>query len=142
MKKKIFPGFVFFAFVIGCKSNSKRNLQPEIATTDSAVVMYYRAPGNPRFFSMVKVYEKEIISKLNDDINGSVIPPKDTCTTQGKIYFYGEHGAVYVAYFSRLKDCMSISFIKTGEKYFTKMSETTKDLLDELQKNAKEPITQ
>jgi hypothetical protein len=69
------------------------------------------------------------------DVNDQVIKPKDTCNSQGKIYFYGKGGAVETIYFSRNKDCMTLSFIKTGEKYFTKMSDQTKLLLDSLEMN-------
>lgn len=112
---------------------------PEMATCDSAVIMYYHTPGNPRFFNMVKVKDKEWLSLISNDVNGKVTNSKDTCTSQGKIYFYGKGDAVYVTYFSRNDDCQSFSFIKTGVKYFTNMSSETKELLDKLQRDAKEP---
>ena len=88
---------------------------------------------------MTKVYDKKILTTIADNVNGKVIKSKDSCATQGKIYYYGKGEAVYSVYFSRLKDCMTVSFIKTGEKYFVSMSEATKNTLDELQKIAKEP---
>ena len=91
---------------------------PEMATCDSAVIMYYHTPGNPRFFNMVKVKDKEWLSLISNDVKGD---------------------AVYVTYFSRNDDCQSFSFIKTGVKYFTNMSSETKELLDKLQRDAKEP---
>ena len=124
---------------MACKENTKRNMMSEMATCDSAVIMYYHTPGNPRFFTMVKVKDKEWLSLISDDVNGKVINSKDTCTSQGKIYFYGKGDAVYVTYFSRNDDCQSFSFIKTGVKYFTSMSSETKELLDKLQRDAKEP---
>lgn len=142
MNEKTILGIIIAMFLTGCTDKSKKNLQPEIATTDSAVVMYYHTPGNPKFFDMIKVYDKKIISSINKNVNDKVVQPKDTCTTQGKIYFFGQKGAVYVVYFSRLDDCMTLSFIKTGEKYFISMNRTTKDILDALQKNAKEPLIQ
>src|SRR3990170_9074905 len=128
-----------YFFLIGCKDQSKKNLMPELAICDSATVMYYHMPGNPRFFNMSKIYDKKTLSEIAGDVNGKVINAKDTCTTQGKIYYYGKGDAVYTVYFSRVKDCMTISFIKTGEKYFVSMSGATKKILDELQKAAKEP---
>jgi len=86
---------------------------------------------------MTKVYDKKILSAIAVDINGKVITAKDSCTTQGKIYYYGKGDAVYIAYFSRAKDCMTVSFIKTGEKYFVRMSAATKYILDDLQKTTK-----
>lgn len=115
-------------------------MMPEMATCDSAVIMYYHTPGNPRFFNMVKLKDKESLSVIAADANGKVIKSKDTCTSQGKIYFYGKGDAVYVTYFSRIDDCKTLSFIKTGVKYFTRMSSESKELLDKLQKDAKEPV--
>lgn len=125
--------------MLACNDNGKKNMMPEMATCDSAVIMYYHTPGNPRFFSMVKVKDKESLSLISDAVNGKVISGKDTCTSQGKIYFYGKGDAVYVTYFSHYDDCKTLSFIKTGVKYFTRMSSETKELLDKLQKDAKEP---
>lgn len=113
-------------------------MMPELATCDSAAVMYYKMPNNPRFFTLAKVYDHKIVSSIANDINGRVIPAKDTCATQGKIYYYGKGDAVYIAYFSSNRDCMILSFIKTGEKYFVAMSESTKKLLAQIQKTAVE----
>lgn len=112
---------------------------PELATCDSAAVMYYHQPGNPRFFNMTKLSDKTSLSLMADDINGEIFTANDTCATQGKIYFYGKGDAVYIVYFTRAKECMTFSFIKTGEKYFVKMNAAIKKLLDELQQKAVEP---
>jgi hypothetical protein len=102
--------------------------------SDSAIVMYYHTPGEPRFFNMKKIYEKEFISLIASAVNKNTIKAKDSCTTQGKIYFYGKAGAVETIYFSRLKGCMTLSFIKTGEKYFSDMNNEIRNTLDELEK--------
>jgi hypothetical protein len=73
---------------------------------------------------------------VGEAVNKKTIAPKDTCATQGKIYFYSGKEAVETIYFSRVDDCMTLSFIKTGEKYFTKMSARVKEKLDELEKKA------
>lgn len=125
---------------MGCKDNVKKNMLPEMTTCDSAAIMYYHTPGNPRFFNMVKLKDKGSLSVIAADANGKVIKSKDTCNSEGKIYFYGKGDAVYVTYFSRINDCTTLSFIKTGVKYFTSMSSETKELLDKLQKDAKEPV--
>lgn len=142
MKNILFLSFfISTIFLIGCKDNAKRNLQPEIAGCDSATVMYYTTPGKPRFFKMSKVYDKETIVSFSKAINGKVIKPRDTCTTQGKIYFYANKGAIYIAYFSRLDDCMTFSFMKTGEKYFTKMPVNIRDSLNKWETIAREPVS-
>jgi basic membrane lipoprotein Med (substrate-binding protein (PBP1-ABC) superfamily) len=126
-------------FATACSNdNGKRNLMPEIAGCDSAVVMYYQTPGNPRFFSMTKLYDKASFAAIEKAVNGKTISGKDSCVTEGKIYFYGKAGAVYPVYFSREKDCMTLSFIKTGEKYYTRMSDGVNKELNKWKKSAKE----
>ncbi|MBL7724367.1 MAG: hypothetical protein JNK27_09455 [Chitinophagaceae bacterium] len=125
---------------VACKNNAKKNMMSEMNSCDSAVIMYYHTPGNPRFFNMVKLKDKKSLSVIAADANGKVIKSKDTCTSQGKIYFYGKGDAVYVTYFSRTDECRTFSFIKTGEKYFTRMNSEAKELLDTLQWLAKEPV--
>ncbi len=133
------PGLVILFFCLiasSCKQKTvKIKMLPALAESDSAIVMYYHIAGDPRFFNMIKVNEKNPLPVVTKDVNDKVISAKDTCTTQGKIYFYGKAGAVETVYFSRNKDCMTLSFIKTGEKYFTKMSDKAKELLDSLEKN-------
>ena len=122
--------------LIGCKQKTvKIKLLPSLTDSDSAVVIYYHNPGDPRFFNMIKVRSKHPLPVVTADVNDRVITAKDSCVTQGKIYFYGKASAVETVYFSRNKDCMTLSFIKTGEKYFTQMSKEAKELLDSLEKN-------
>lgn len=128
---------VLLCLVAGsCKQKTvKIKMLPAIADSDSAVVMYYHSPGDSRFFNMIKVKGKNPLPVVTTDVNDKVIKAKDTCTTQGKIYFYGKGDAVETVYFSRNEDCLTLSFIKTGEKYFTQMSKEAKELLDSLEKN-------
>ena len=138
MSMKITTIFIFSGILLinGCKQKIVNiKMLPAVATSDSAVVMYYHRPGDPRFFNMIKIKEKNPLPVVTMDVNDKVIAAKVTCTTQGKIYFYGKAGAVETIYFSRNKDCMTLSFIKTGEKYFTKMSKQSKELLDRLEEN-------
>ena len=125
--------------VSGCKDHSGSMLLAELASCDSATVMYYHEPGKPRFFSMAKVYDKAIIAAIAGNVNDKVITGKDSCVTQGKIYAYGKGDAVSVVYFTREPNCMTMSFIKTGEKYFVRMNISTKRILDDVEKTAKEP---
>jgi hypothetical protein len=114
-------------------------MMPELVYCDSAAVMFYSTPGNPRFFKMSKVREKSTLNAIGENVNGKVITGTDNCITQGKIYYYGKRDEVFVVYFNKDETCMQLSFIKTGEKYFTKMDKATKQILDDLQKDAKEP---
>lgn len=127
---------------ISCRDDTKRELMKELKTTiDSAAVLYYNTPNNPRFFKYVKVNELKSLSPVISDVNKRVIKKRDDCATQGKIYFYGEEGKVYIVYFADTDDCMTFSFIITGEKYFVKMSESAARLLKELKQKAKKPST-
>lgn len=133
---------IFYFLVTGCKDQPGNNLVPELAACDSAAIMYYHKPGNPRFFNMTKVYDKTIIATIARNVNDKLIIGKDSCATEGKMYCYGKGDAVYVVYFTREPDCVTMSFMKTGEKYFVRMNAEIKRILDDLQKIAKEPITQ
>lgn len=125
------------AVLLSCKSEpGKKNMLPSLSESDSAIVMYYHTPGNPRFFNMTKVYDKAFITRFSEIVNKKTTEVKENCTTQGKIYFYGKKGAVETIYFSRADSCMTLSFIKTGEKYFVKLSKELKLSLDELEKKA------
>ena len=125
------------AVLLSCKSEpGKKNMLPSLSESDSAIVMYYHTPGNPRFFNMTKVYDKAFITRFSEAVNKKTTEVKENCTTQGKIYFYGKKGAVEAIYFSRADSCMTLSFIKTGEKYFVKLSKELKLSLDELEKKA------
>jgi hypothetical protein len=138
MFRFLFVGiFIISAAIFSCsRETGKKNLLPALSESDSAIVMYYHTPGNPRFFNMTKVYGKEFITRFSETVNKKTIEAKENCTTQGKIYFYGEKGAVETIYFSRADTCMTLSFIKTGEKYFVKMNKELKLSLDELEKKA------
>lgn len=124
----------FCCLFAACRESGKKNLLPQLAESDSAVVMYYHTAGDPRFFNIKKIYEKEFISLVASAVNRNTVKAKDTCITQGKIYFYGKAGAVETIYFSRVNECMTLSFIKTGEKYFTNMTGTIKEALNEMER--------
>lgn len=127
-------------FLFACREKERVSaLLPDLFLTDSVTVMYYHTPGNPRFFNMMKVYDTAQILLLARAANEKTIPAKDTCTTEGKIYFYGRRDAVETVYFSRYAGCMTLSFIKTGVKYFTLMNDEIKRKLDEWQTQAREP---
>ena len=106
---------------------------------DSATIMYYKTPGNPRFFVMAKIKDMYSLDVITADANGKIITGKDSCISTGKIFFYGKGSAVYPVYFSTGADCMTFSFIKTGEKYFTRMGAGSKIFLEKIQLTAKEP---
>ena len=117
---------------------SPKGMMEEVRSADSAVVMYYKTPGNPRFFTYLKLSKIDNIMMVVEDINKPFSDSLKGCLTNGKIYFYGKGDIVYPVYFSSDNSCLSFSFIKTGEKYFVKMSSGSKSLLDSLKKKAKD----
>ena len=139
MNKLLLISLSLFLLIASCKEAKNNNLMPELATCDSAAIMYYNEPGKPRFFNMAKLYDKESISALSENVNGKMATGKESCVTEGKIYGYGKGDAVCVVYFNKSGNCMVLSFIKTGEKYFTRMNKATQKILTDLQKTAKEP---
>jgi hypothetical protein len=137
----LLPCPVLLILLQACSDSKQQLLMPEIADCDSAAVLFYHEPGKPRYFDMAKVYDKNILPVFSADVNGRLLTGKDSCTTEGKIYFYGKGDAVYVVYFSRLPACMTLSFIKTGVKYYAEMGKEVNELLDNLRKEAIEPTT-
>jgi len=127
-------GITIIILFHSCTGTPASGLMEELKQCDSAVVMYYHAPGDPRFFNMTRVKKMDSLAVLVTDVNNKPGQAKDSCNTQGKIYFYGKGGAVYPVYFSRREECMTLSFIKTGIKYFTVMSREAKGILDDMEK--------
>jgi hypothetical protein len=109
----------------------------EIFQSDSAVFMFYNTPGNPRFFTYTKVKNMKSLINLFRNVNNPISDSLSGCVTQGKIYFYEGKEAVYPVYFNNIDSCATFSYIKTGEKYYTKMDVEPKLLLDSLKKIAK-----
>lgn len=109
----------------------------EIFQSDSAVFMFYNTPGNPRFFTYTKVKNMKSLINLFRNVNNTISDSLAGCVTQGKIYFYNGKEAVYPVYFNNIDSCSTFSYIKTGEKYYTKMAVESKKLLDSLKIIAK-----
>jgi hypothetical protein len=124
---------------ISCNNERKKNQLPELFQCDSATVMYYDTPGNPRFLKMSKVYSVPILEKIAINANAIIQDKQDSCLSTGKIYFYGDKGEVYVLYFSTKENCRKLRFIKTGEKYEVALTKSVSKILDSLQVQAYEP---
>lgn len=109
----------------------------EIFQSDSAVFMFYTTPGNPRFFTYTKVKNMKSLVNLYRNVNNTITDSLPGCITQGKIYFYKGKEVVYPVYFNNIDSCATFSYIKTGEKYYTKMDVESKNFLDSLKIIAK-----
>ena len=126
--------------LLACQPSGTPNLLTELNSCDSAVVIYYKTPGNPRFFQMVKVYKPELLSSLATNANQPARSGLKDCTSEGKIYYYGDREEVLVLYFTVADSCKRLSFIKTGEKYGVKMTSRNAAILDSLKKFSYEPV--
>lgn len=126
--------------LLACQPSGTPNLLSELNSCDSAVVMYYKTPGNPRFFQMVKVYKSELLNSLATNANQPALTGLNDCTSEGKMYYYGDRGEVYVLYFATTDSCKRLSFIKTGEKYGVKLTPRNATILDSLKKFSYEPV--
>lgn len=147
--------FIIFliSFLYSCKSREEKNahainpvqytpivskgMMDQINDADSAVVIYYKKPANPRFYRVLKVLDLQLLKPIIEDVNSAQIAANNNCPSLGKLYFYGKGDIVDVVYFSNADSCMSFSFIKNGEKYFTLMGERSQQLIDSINVYAK-----
>jgi len=116
-----------------------KGMMDQINLADSAACIYYDKPSNPRFFKVTKVRDMALLKTVIADVNSGNISGSKTCQTLGKFYFYGKGDIVDVVYFSNEDSCMSFSFIKNGEKYFSRMGKDAQQLIDSLRKKAITP---
>ena len=126
-------------FFTHCSPTGTPNLLPELSNCDSAVVMFYDTPGNPRFFRIAKIYDKDKLNTIANAANQPAEIAERSCNTQGKIYYYGSKGEVFVLYFTHDAACKSLSFIKTGQKYEVRLPESVYDILEKEEQIAYEP---
>ena len=151
--KRLFYILLLMSFLSSCRNrddNKKDNLAPgnytpivpkgmmdQINAADSAVVIYYKKPANPRFYRVLKVLDIQLLKTVIADVNSTPIVSNNNCPSLGKLYFYGKGDIVDVVYFSNADSCISFSFIKIGEKYATRMGEKSQQLIDSLSVYAK-----
>jgi hypothetical protein len=149
--------FLYFlllvSFLCSCKSRDEKKsedlassqytpieskgMMDQINAADSAVVIYYKKPANPRFYRVLKVLDLQLLKPIIADVNSTTIASNNNCPTLGKLYFYGKGDVVDVVYFSNADSCISFSFIKNGEKYFTRMGKRSQQLIDSINAYAK-----
>lgn len=149
----IFTSLLIIVFFCSCSSNNTKNgntakcnnykpikpkgMMDQINHADSAVVIYYNAPANPRFYKVFKTSDLQLLQPIISDVNSVLIQQKNDCSSLGKLYFYGKGDIVDVVYFSNADSCKSFSFIKNGEKYSTRMEERSHRLIDSIGRYAK-----
>jgi len=109
----------------------------QINFADSAAIIYYKTPANPRFYRVFKILDLAVLQPIIADVNSANIAANNNCPSLGKLYFYGKGDVVDVVYFSNADSCISFSFIKNGEKYFTQMGKRSQQLIDSINAYAK-----
>lgn len=109
----------------------------QINAADSAVIIYYKTPANPRFYRVVKLLDLDVLQPMIADVNSANTASNNNCPSLGKLYFYGKGDIVDVVYFSNADSCKSFSFIKNGEKYTTRMGKKSQQLIDSFKVFAK-----
>lgn len=120
--------------------DSRSGIMENIRQADSAAVLYYKTPGNPRFYSYVKIRDTKQLEQIINDVNDELTDNQDECISQGKIHFYSGTEEVLTIYYSLAPECKTFSFIQTGRKYFTGMSRESSEILNELKKKAIDPV--
>lgn len=133
------PLLLVFLILEGCGEKGQPNLMPETNGADSVAILYYKTPGNPRFFTFSKSRDTNQMQVLSRNINEPARHMKKDCATEGKIFFYRGTEEAYPVYFSLQEGCEQLYFIRTGEKYFVKLREDVKKVLAEWKKDAREP---
>ena len=114
-----------------------KGMMDQINFADSAAIIYYKTPANPRFYRVVKMLDLDVLRPMIADVNSANIASNNNCPSLGKLYFYGKGDIVDVVYFSNADSCTSFSFIKNGEKYATRMGKKSQQLIDSLKVYAK-----
>lgn len=151
--KHFFYTLLLISFLFSCRNrddNKKDTIEPvnytpivpkgmmdQINVADSAVIMYYKTPANPRFYRVFKMLNLDALQPMIADVNSVNIVSNNNCPSLGKLYFYGKGDIVDVVYFSNADSCNCFSFIKNGEKYTTRMGEKSQQLIDSLSVYAK-----
>jgi len=114
-----------------------KGMMDQINFADSAAIIYYKTPANPRFYRVFKILDLAVLQPIIADVNSANIAANNNCPSLGKLYFYGKGDVVDVVYFSNADSCISFSFIKNGEKYFTQMGKRSQQLIDSINAYAK-----
>jgi hypothetical protein len=151
--KQFFYFLLLVSFLYSCKNRDEKSpedlasshytpivpkgMMDQINAADSAVVIYYKKPANPRFYRVLKVLDIQLLKPIIADVNSTPIASNNNCLSLGKLYFYGKGDVVDVVYFSNADSCISFSFIKNGEKYFTRMGKRSQQLIDSINAYAK-----
>lgn len=132
---------LFFA----CQDNNSNGitLMPEIRNTDSVEILYFKEPGNQRFYTYFPSTDKEFINVLVADLDKNSETEKDenTCVKEGKIYMH-KNGSIFNTVFFSFTDnsCKFLRFIKNGKLYYFPISDKLRQMLKDFRPLSKEPV--
>ena len=119
------------------------SLMPEIKETDSVEIIFFKEPGNQRFYTYLPSRDKSFIENLVNDLDKKPETEKDenTCVKEGKIYMH-KQGKIFNTIFFSYNDnsCLFLRVIKNGKLYYFPISESLREKLIQYRPLAKEPV--
>ncbi len=120
-----------------CKQKpSGLDIMPLMRSMDSVEVLFFKEPGNDRYFTYYPTTEKSLIEALKEDISVSSVPGEQ-CSKNGKIYCFSKGSVFNTIYFSTEENCRQLRFIVNGNLYQFPMSDETNKILTEYKSRAK-----
>jgi len=142
---RIIGSFLISLGLISCGQENVTgvSLMPEIKETDSVEIIFFKEPGNQRFYTYLPSRDKNFIENLVNDLDKKAETEKDenTCVKEGKIYMH-KHGNIFNTVFFSYDDnsCLFLRFIKNGKLYYFPISEALREKLKQYKPLAKEPV--
>ena len=137
--------FILALKFVSCNDNGVTGvtLMPEIKETDSVEIIFFKEPGNQRFYTYLPTRDKSFIENLVNDLNSESETEKDenTCVKEGKIYMH-KQGSIFNTVFFSYDDssCLFLRFLKNGKLYYFPISESLREKLRQYKPLAKEPV--
>jgi hypothetical protein len=135
--------FIVLLFIACRDEPTAVALMPEIKDTDSVEILYFKQPGNQRFYTYIPSTDKDFINTLITDLDKKSETEKDenTCVKEGKIYMH-RNGSIFNTVFFSYADnsCKFLRFIKNGKLYYFPISDKLRQKLTEFRLLAKEPV--
>jgi len=137
--------FILAFKFVSCNDNGVTGvtLMPEIKETDSVEVIFFKEPGNQRFYTYLPTRDKNFIENLVKDLDREPEMEKDenTCVKEGKIYMHKQGNIFNTVFFSYdYNSCLFLRFIKNGKLYYFPISESLREKLKQYKPLAKEPV--
>jgi len=128
--------FLFVCFLCSCKSKPNGiDLMPKMTELDSIEVLYFKTPGNDRFFTYLPSREVGLMEGIVSNLKQAA-RTDSSCSKEGKIYCFAKGNVFNTLYFS-LSDCAELRFIVNGSLYHFPMNSHLKTLLKQAKNRAR-----